>query len=462
MSPAGVVPGGGGRWGGPRCGDGVRYRVAVRLRASQLAEVTGGSLLGDDVEVDGVTVDSRATAPRNLFVALRAGRDGHDFIADALDAGAAACLVDRAVAAPSAVVVPDTAAALRALGVFARDQLGPRVVGVTGSVGKTSTKDLAAAVLAQVHPTWASARSYNNELGVPLTLVGAPEGTTATVVEMGMRGFGHITELCEMARPTMGVVTSVAMVHTELVGDLDGVARAKRELVESLDASGHAVLHATDPRVAAMAAHTEARVVWFGAGGHVAAEDVWLDDELRPHFTLVSDWGSVPVVVRARGVHQVANALAAAAVGLVWDVPPEAVAEGLATAALSPWRMELTRTSSGAVVINDAYNAGPASMEAALRSLAALSAHRHVAVLGHMAELGPDGPAEHRRIGEVATALGIRVVAVAEPAYGVGEVVDDAAAAVAALAPLVDGDAVLVKASRSAGLEVVAEALASG
>jgi len=434
----------------------------VRLQLSRVAEVTGGSLHGHDVEVDGVTVDSRVTAPANLFVALRADRDGHDFVADALDAGAAALLVDRPVDAPSAVVVPDTAVALRELAAHARHQLGARVVGITGSVGKTSTKDLTASVLARAHPTWASARSYNNEIGVPLTLLGAPDGTAATVVEMGMRGFGHLTELCAVARPTMGVVTSVAMVHTELVGDLDGVARAKREVVESLPPSGHAVLNAGDPRVAAMAAHTDARVVWFGEGGHVSAEGVELDDELRPRFHLVSDWGSTDVAVAARGLHQVANALAAAAVGLVWDVPLEGVAEGLASAALSPWRMELTRTPAGAVVINDAYNAGPASMEAALRSLAALPAHRHVAVLGHMAELGPDGPAEHRRIGEVATALGVRVVAVGEPAYGVGDLVDDAAAAIAALAPLADGDAVLVKASRSAGLEVVAEALAGG
>jgi len=433
----------------------------VRLRVSSLGEVVGGDLLGDDVEIDGVSVDSRATAPGNLFVALRAERDGHDFVADALDAGAVAVLVDRPVDAPAALVVPDTTAALMGLGSHARDHLGSRVVGVTGSVGKTSTKDLAAAVLARCHPTWASARSYNNEIGVPLTLCGAPDGTTATVVEMGMRGFGHIAELCTVARPTMGVVTSVAMVHTELVGDLDGVARAKRELVESLGATGYAVLNADDPRVATMAAHTDARVVWFGDGGHLSAERIELDDELRPRFHLVSDWGSTEVTVAARGLHQVANALAAAAVGLVWDVPLEAVAEGLATAALSPWRMELRRTAAGAVVINDAYNAGPASMEAALRSLAALPAHRHIAVLGHMAELGPDGPAEHRRIGEVATALGVRVVAVAEPAYGVGEVVDDADAAVAALAPLADGDAVLVKASRAAGLEVVAEALSA-
>ncbi len=441
-------------WGG------VRYRVAVRLQASRVAEVTGGALHGHDVEIDGVSVDSRTTAPGNLFVALRAERDGHDFTADALDAGAAALLVDRPVDAPSAVVVPDTNAALLALGTHARSRLGDRVVGITGSVGKTSTKDLVAGVLARSHPTWASARSYNNEIGVPLTLLGAPDGTVSTVVEMGMRGFGHIDALCAVARPTMGVVTSVAMVHTELVGDLDGVARAKRELVEALPASGHAVLNAADARVAAMAAHTDARVVWFGQDGHVSAERVELDEDLRPHFHLVSDWGSVDVSVAARGIHQVSNALAAAAVGLVWDVPLEAVAEGLATAALSPWRMELTRTPAGAVVINDAYNAGPTSMEAALRSLAALPAHRHVAVLGHMAELGPDGPAEHRRIGEVATALGIRVVAVAEPAYGVGDLVDDADAAIAALSPLADGDAVLVKASRAAGLEVVAEALA--
>jgi UDP-N-acetylmuramoyl-tripeptide--D-alanyl-D-alanine ligase len=434
----------------------------VQLRAAQVAEVTGGTLVGPDVDVSGVSIDSRSVAPGGLFVAVRAERDGHDFVADAVAAGASACLCERDVDAPVSVVVPDTMEALTRLGSHARDRLGDRVVGITGSVGKTSTKDLAASVLRRGYSTWASQRSFNNELGVPLTLLGAPDDTEVTVVEMGMRGLGHITALCDVARPTMGVVTAVQLVHVETVGSLEQVAVAKRELVEALPSHGHAVLNADDPRVAAMAAHTDATVVMFGHGGHVAAEGIVLDDDLRARFHLVSDWGNTDVLVAARGLHQVGNALAAAAVGLVWGVPVEGVAEGLASADLSPWRMEVGTSASGATVINDAYNAGPASMEAALRSLAAVGAHRHIAVLGLMNELGSHSAAEHRRIAEVASSLGIRVIAVAQPEYGVDDLVPDAAAAVELLGPLGPGDAVLVKASRIAGLETLAAALLEG
>lgn len=407
--------------------------------------------------MSGVSIDSRSVAPGGLFVAVRAERDGHDFVADAVAAGAAACLCERVVdASVPMVVVPDSVAALAQLGSHARNQLGDRVVGITGSVGKTSTKDLAASVLRRRYPTWANQRSFNNELGVPLTLLGAPDDTTATVVEMGMRGLGHIADLCEIARPTMGVVTAVQLVHVESVGGIEQVAMAKRELVEALSAGGHALLNADDPRVAAMANHTDAAVVMFGHGGHVAAEGIVLDDDLRARFRLVSDWGDVDVLVAARGLHQVSNALAAAAVGLVWGVPLDGVAEGLAAAELSPWRMEVGTAKSGATVINDAYNAGPASMEAALRTLALVPAERHVAVLGVMAELGSHSETEHRRIAEVAASLGIRVVAVDQPDYGVDELVDGVDGARAALGSLGPGDAVLVKASRIAGLEVLA------
>lgn len=435
----------------------------MELTASTIASVTGGRLHGPDVVVSGAGIDSREIAAGQLFVALRAERDGHDFVPAAVAAGATACLCEVASDAPgwapTWIEVPDVRRALDALGHHARSLLGDRVVGITGSVGKTSAKDLAASILATQWPTWASQRSFNNEIGVPLTLLGAPAGDGATVVEMGMRGQGHIAHLCGIAQPTMGVVTAVAMVHTELLGGIDGVAIAKREIIETLPANGYAVLNSDDPRVAAMASHTDATVVRFGVGGNVAAEHIELDDNLRPRFRLVSDWGSVEVTVAARGVHQVTNALAAAAVGMVWGVEPEAVALGLATATLSPWRMEVGRTPGGALVINDAYNASPTSTEAALHTLAAVPAHRHVAVLGTMAELGELGPAEHARIAGVAHGLGIRVVAVNEEAYGVDELVPDAAAAVAALGRLGPDDAVLVKASRSVGLEAVAHDL---
>ena len=431
----------------------------VELMTARIAEVTGGRLHGSDVAVSGATIDSRAVEPGELFVAVRAGRDGHDFVPAALSAGAAACLCERQVHAPVFVEVADTRQALSALGLHARSQLGDRVVGITGSVGKTSAKDLTASVLQRRWSTWANRQSFNNELGVPLTLLAAPDGTEATVVEMGMRGRGHISDLCALAEPTMGVVTRVAMVHTELLGGIDGVAIAKRELVESLPAHGHAVLNGDDPRVAAMAAHTDATVVTFGHGCHVAAEQVTLDDDLRPRFRLVSDWGSADVVVSARGLHQVSNALAAAAVGLVWDVEPEQVAAGLADARLSPWRMEVARSASGALIINDAYNASPTSTEAALRTLVAVPAARHIAVLGTMAELGEHGDAEHARIARLAADLGVHVVAVAEPAYEVDDLAGDMAAASEAVGALGPDDAVLVKASRSVGLETLAAEL---
>ena len=431
----------------------------MELRASEVARVTGGTLVGDDAVFSAVSIDSRTTAPDSLFVALRAGRDGHEFVADAVAAGATGCLCDHPVEAPVSIVVPDTAVALRELGAYARGHLADRVVGITGSVGKTSTKDLAASVLRTRYATWANQRSFNNELGVPLTLLGAPSDTEATVVEMGMAGFGHIAELCSVARPTVGVVTAVALVHTSAVGDLDGVQRAKQELVEHLPADGYAVLNADDPRVAAMASATDARVVLFGSGAHVGFENVTLSDDLRPRFRLVSDWGSETVEVAARGVHQVHNALAAAAVGLLWGVDLAGVAAGLAAAELSPWRMDMAHAPSGALIINDAYNAKPTATEAALRSLAVVPAHRHIAALGTMADLGVHSDAEHRRIAEVAAALGVRLVAVGEPAYGATENAIDPDHAVEVLGPLGSGDAVLVKASRSAGLERLAAAL---
>jgi UDP-N-acetylmuramoyl-tripeptide--D-alanyl-D-alanine ligase len=435
----------------------------VRFRASEIATIVGGELVGPDVDVDGVGIDSRELRPGQAFVPVAGQRDGHDFVGAALEAGAAAYLTARSPVGGTAVVVADPAAALVALGSAARDRLPDRVVGITGSVGKTSTKDLAARALGRRYRVHASERSFNNELGVPITLVNAPEGTEATVVEMGARGIGHIAELCAVARPTIAVVTAVEMVHTQLFGDLETVARAKRELVEALPASGVAVLNAANPFVRAMAGHTAARVVTFGVDGpsaDVRAIDVVLDDELRPSFRLESPWGGADVHLAVRGRHHVANALAAAAVALVCDVVPGEVAAGLAEASLSPWRMELSRTGSGALVLNDAYNAGPASMEAALRSLADLGAERRIAVLGPMAELGDESAAEHRRLAVLALELGARVIAVAADDYGPDvDHVADVDDALAALGPIGPGDAVLVKGSRVAGLERLAAAL---
>jgi UDP-N-acetylmuramoyl-tripeptide--D-alanyl-D-alanine ligase len=432
----------------------------VRLRLSEIARATGGRLEGADREVSGATIDSRAVEPGQLFVPIVAERDGHDFVPAALEAGAAGYLTARPPTGGDAVVVDDTGLALAALGHHGRGLLGDaHVVGITGSVGKTSVKDLLAAALAARWRTSASVRSFNNELGVPLTLLNAPDGTEALAVEMGARDRGHIKALCDVARPTVGIVTRVAAVHTEVFGTIEDVAVAKAELVEALPASGTAVLNAADPRVAAMADRTAARVVTFGEGGDVRAEAVTLGRDLRPTFRLVSPWGAADVALEARGTHMVDNAIAAAAAALACDVPVDALPAALAAATLSPWRMEVVELASGAVLVNDAYNANPTSMAAALQALAALPARRRVAVLGVMAELGTTSDEDHAAIGALAASLGVEVVSLGVAAYG-GTLVDDVASAHAALGDLGEGDAVLVKASRVAALERLAALLA--
>jgi UDP-N-acetylmuramoyl-tripeptide--D-alanyl-D-alanine ligase len=438
----------------------------VQFTSDEVAKAVGGHAVGPSTRIDGASIDSRSVEPGQLFVPVVAERDGHDFIEVALASGAAAYLTQRdPLPGTSAILVGDTGDALLDLGRAARSLLPDRVVGVTGSVGKTSTKDLLAAVLGTTYATTANERSFNNELGVPLTLLGAPAGTEAVVVEMGARGRSHITLLCDVARPTIGVVTVVEGAHLEHFGSLAGVATAKAELVEALPRAGVAVLNADDPLVAAMAERTVATVITFGVesvGADVRADDVHLDGDLHPSFRLRSAWGDAEVRLAARGRHQVVNALAAAAAGLSTGVAPEAVAEGLARATLSPHRMDLVRAESGARVLNDAYNANPTSMVAGLRALAAIDAERRVAVLGVMAELGADGEQAHTDVTALARSLGIDVVAVAAPAYGDGAThVADVPAAIDALGALDLGehDAVLVKGSRVAALERVVEAL---
>jgi UDP-N-acetylmuramoyl-tripeptide--D-alanyl-D-alanine ligase len=435
----------------------------MRLWTSELAAACGGRLLGLDVAVDGASFDSRALQPGQLFVPVVAERDGHAFVGAAIDAGAVAYLSSAGAvdARATAVEVADTAEAFLALGRLARERVGERVVGVTGSVGKTTVKDLTAAVLARTFRTTANARSFNNELGLPATLLGAPDGTEAVVVEMGMRGFGEIARLCEVARPTVGVVTIIGEAHIGRVGGtLDGVAQAKGELVEALPPSGTAVLNAEQPFVTSLAARTAARVLTFGCGvGEVRADGVVLDELARPRFTLRTPWGAAEVALGVSGAHNAANAAAAAAVGLTLGVPLAAVAAGLAAATVSSWRMEMRRAPSGALVVNDAYNANPTSVVAALDALAALAGTgRRVAVLGPMAELGDDAAERHRAVAAHARSLDLELITVGTADYGVAPCRDHDAA-IAALGDLGAGDAVLVKGSRVAGLEVLAARL---
>jgi UDP-N-acetylmuramoyl-tripeptide--D-alanyl-D-alanine ligase len=453
----------------------------IPFTLKEIAEVTGGRLAGADPDavVHGVQVDSRKVEPGELFVALPGSRtDGSLFAAAAAEAGAAATLAQEGtVFAGPRVEVADPLAALGALGTAVRDRSAATVVAVTGSNGKTTTKDLLAAALATRLKTVANQASFNNEVGLPLTLTRIEPGIQAVVVEMGARGPGHIAALARLARPGVGVVLNVGESHLGMFGSREAIAKAKGELVEALPADGTAVLNADDPQVAAMAGRTVARVVSFGqAAGEVRAAGVELDGDGRARFLLHTPAGTAPVVLPAPGEHLVGCALAAAAAAHVLGVGPDDAAAGLAAARLSPMRMQVHRRPDGLTVVNDAYNANPSSMAAALKTLAALGRQggRTVAVLGEMAELGPDAAAEHDRIGRLATRLGIdRLVGVGEPGRVMvaaarmegmwpeeAEAVTDADAAVALLTPaLGPGDVVLVKASRVVALDRVADAL---
>jgi len=437
----------------------------VRFTTTEIARAVDGTVIGGEAVVRNVSIDSRTITRGELFVAITGERDGHDFIPDAVAAGAAAYVAESGFprASVPVVEVDFTEKALSDLGAYARTRLPDPVIGITGSVGKTTVKDLTAAALRPLGRVHASLRSFNNELGVPLTLANAPDEVDAVVVEMGARGRAHIADLCAVARPTIGVVTAVALAHAEMFGTIEDVAAAKGELIEALPESGTAVLNGDQSLVAAMASRTEATVITFGIdaeGLDVVASKIEVDDELRPSFRLHSPWGDTNVRLAARGGHQVMNALAAAAAAVAAGVVLEDAVSGLERAELSAWRMDLQRTSSGALVLNDAYNANPTSMEAALRALASLPARRHVAVVGIMAELGPSGPAEHRRLAGLAAKLGIELIAVQAADYG-ATTVDDLDGALGALGDLCEGDAVLVKGSRVAGLERLAATLLS-
>ncbi len=438
-----------------------------------------------------VVIDSRLATPGAVFVALPGEHvDGHDYLAAAAGRGAVAAVCTRATDAPLAhLVVDDAERGLSALarGVVAQATASGLVcLAITGSSGKTSTKDLLGQVLAAAGPTVSPEGSFNNEIGVPLTALRIGEDTRYLVSEMGARGDGHIAWLCSIVPPRIGVVLNVGHAHLGEFGSVAGIARAKGELVEALPADGWAVLNADDPLVLGMASRTAARLATFSLAGEpitgelrVWAADSAPDELQRYAFTLRAAGAveaSAPVRLQGSGRHQVANALAAATAGLTAGLPAALIADALSTAtARSRWRMQLTPRADGVLIVNDSYNANPDSMRAALTTVAAMRrpGGRLIAVLGDMLELGPDAADEHRRLGELAAGLGFEVVAVGgfadDIAAGVREVgetvqvVPDRAAAVAvAGADLQPSDVVVVKASRGLALDVVADALASG
>ncbi|HEX5510975.1 MAG TPA: UDP-N-acetylmuramoyl-tripeptide--D-alanyl-D-alanine ligase [Actinomycetales bacterium] len=474
---------------------------------ADIAAATGGRLAsGADpaavVTADPV-VDSRLAGPGSLFVAVRGEHvDGHDFAGAAVQSGAVAVLAEREVDVPCLVVDSSVAA----LGRLAHHVLGRlpelAVVGVTGSSGKTSTKDLMAAVLSAVgssgdstqESTIAAEGSFNNELGVPLTTLRSTERTRFLVLEMGARGIGHIATLCAIAPPRVGVVLNVGAAHAGEFGGLDAVEQAKGELVEAVpdaDSGGVAVLNADDARVARMGSRTHGRVVLVGTSGaaDVRATGIEVDGSGRARFTLTSSLagaeGSADVSLQLVGEHHVANALSAAAVGLVLGGDVATVAGALSQArAASRWRMEVTERPDGITVVNDAYNANPDSVRAALKALAAMGrpsaehpeGRRTWAVLGEMLELGDETLARHDEIGRLAVRLNIsRLVAVGEGArpvhtgaYQEGSWGDESAwvadtdEAFALLEEeLAPGDVVLVKSSNAIGLRFLGERLAA-
>jgi UDP-N-acetylmuramoyl-tripeptide--D-alanyl-D-alanine ligase len=452
------------------------------LNAAEIAAVTGGRLAAhSERPVSGAAVDSRLVRPGNLFVALPGERtDGHRFVGPALEAGAAAVLVrelspeNEALARgrASVVVVADTLEGFHAVAAAWRRRFEPLVVGVTGSIAKTSTKEAVAAVLGERFETLKSEGNANNEIGLPLTVMRLGPEHEAAVLEMGMYVGGEIADLAAIARPTIGVVTAVRGVHLSRIGTIDAVERAKAELVEALPEDGVAVLNADDPRVSRMRSRIRARAVGYGFGpdADVRAEDVTSLGLEGMAFTLVAPAGRVQARTPAMGRHGVHNGLAAAAVGLAAGMDLDLVAAGLAKGWSAPHRDQVVRAGEF-VILDDSYNASPTSMVAALELLATLPG-RHVAVLGEMRELGEAHDRGHLEVGEAAARLADLVVVVGEEAAGIASGAASLGRAVLAVPDretalrvlrdrLEPGDAILVKASRGAELDLLVEALAS-
>lgn len=456
-----------------------------------IARAVSGALGSDDPQAQigpDVVIDSRLTTPGSLFVALPGERvDGHDFVAAAAAAGASAAIVRRTSEAPIAeIVVDDPLTALADLArvqVAAARERGLLVAAITGSAGKTSTKDLLAQVLEAVGETVAPRGSFNNEIGTPLTALKVGTETRFLVAEMGARGPGHIRNLTGIVPPDVGVVCNVGTAHLGEFGSVEAIAAAKGELVEAVPANGWAVLNADDPRVLAMAARTNARVLLVATSGDpggdsaVWAENIVPDDKERYEFALYAT-GQAPASVRLQvtGLHMVRNALCAAGAAVALGLPLDVVASALSTAtSRSPWRMEVRERPDGVTIVNDAYNANPDSTRAALDTVARMVDVKRTSVpdaklfvvLGDMLELGEDSSSQHSAVGRYAAESGATLVLAvgAEAQYVVSGAASggadalrltDKSQALAQLSGLRAGDVVLVKASRGVGLETVA------
>lgn len=432
----------------------------MRITASDVSRAVSGKLMGPDAVANGCSFDSRILEPYQAFIAIEGQRDGHDFLVSARERGAGFALVHngRSIDQLTCIEVDDTVVALSMMGQMCRghlaDAVAQRVVAITGSAGKTSTKNAVRAVLeagfSHVH---ASAQSLNNDIGVPVTIINAPDDCDALIVEMGMRGFGEIERLCDIARPTIGVITNVGDAHSERVGGLDGVARAKGELIESLPENGTAVLNVDDARVAAMSSRTWATVVTYGSalGADVrwTALETLTDGRVRTRFDYDGD--SAEATPRLPGAHMAANAAAAIAVGITAGMSLEQCSTAVGTESADAGRMMWREGLHGARILDDTYNANSSSMIAALHVLAQCDARHRIAVLGQMFELSEPERA-HRHVADVARNLGIQVFALETDLYGVETIsLHDIADRVL----LQENDAVLVKGSRGARMERV-------
>jgi UDP-N-acetylmuramoyl-tripeptide--D-alanyl-D-alanine ligase len=455
--------------------------------AVELATASGGRVIrAGRRAIRGGAVDSRLVRPGQAFFALRGDRtDGHRFLGAAVAAGAGALVVregaDLASIVPSRstgddvtiIAVPDPGAALMSAAGAWRDRFDPVVVGITGSLAKTSTKEQVADVLGVRWSVLRNEGNQNNEVGLPLTLLRLEPGHAAAVLEMGLYVTGDIAQLCTIARPTIGVVTAVRAVHLSRAGTVDAIAAGKRELVEALPPEGTAILNADDPVVVAMAADTSARVLTYGFGrdADVTAEDVESLGVGGMRFRLLLPEAAVAVTSPALGRHAVHNALAAAAVGLATGLDASTIAAGLSRSTGAPHRSVLIETATWRI-LDDSYNAAPDSMAAALDLLADLPG-RHVAVLGEMLELGDGAAAAHRDVGTRAAHRADRLIVVGAGAAGIAEgalaagmddslvdVVPDRDAALDLL--LTDaraGDTILLKASRGGALDLLVDPL---
>jgi UDP-N-acetylmuramoyl-tripeptide--D-alanyl-D-alanine ligase len=437
----------------------------MRITASEVALATYGHLIGPDISAVGIAFDSRVLLDQQAFVAIPGIRDGHDFLDDAFGNGAPFAIVatGRAVQGKTCVEVTDTVAALAALGQHCRKRLtgtvSGRVVGITGSVGKTSTKDLVRAVLAsEFERTHAPEKSLNNDIGVPITIINAPDNCDALVLEMGMRGFGEIARLCDIAQPAIGVITAIGDAHGERVGGVNGVIRAKAELLNALPNTGTAIVNVDSELVMEAAKETKARHMTFGfsASSDLRCEIVVADDQgsMTVRFSHGNDsaTGVVPLI----GHHMVTNAAAAVAVGVTVGIPLAQCVRALENVVPAPQRMRWITGHRGARILDDSYNANPLSMIAALETVASIDATRRIAVLGLMAEVS-DAAGAHRDIAAACARMHIELLPVDTDVYGssalsVEEVLKQ-------LAAIDESVVVLVKGSRVAATERVVQLL---